>query len=438
LLWGLGLFGSLAVVTLTILAARHVWWSGNASESSMPELDPKSTALRKEALDAAERLVTEYPRQAAAFYSKALVCRRFGDREAATACWKRCLDLDPGFALAYYCLGRDALDQGESAEGIELLRNAVKLDIEMPDAYLRLADGLMASGAMEEAIGPLEALVRRVPTSSEGLCRLGWIHLDSGDCEEAKRYYLRALEVDPTCFTACYGLASVCKAQGEDDQADQYRNQFAELNQANLERSRHHQREYDDDAQIVEGVAFALTNVSKVHSAFGDLVKAEGLCRRAAELRPNDVESRKEIALICANQGRTDEAISALKQLCKIEPDNVSHYLDIGALSMRTGDLAAAERAYRQAQQVKPESHMAYAALAGLYLKSGVRQAEAMELAQKAVKLAPLPENYYLLGLVQQRCGDRDKALESLRQAIELDSSNSLYREAYQSIAPRP
>lgn len=431
-----------ALIGLVVVAGW--WWSPfglfgdarrDARSTTLPTLDPESQSLRDEVFEAAESLVEKYPRDPDALYSKAGIHNRFGDSEVAVDCWRRCLEIDPEFALPYYCLGWDALDRGECEESVDFLRKALALDEKMGHAYLLLARAMMDLGRMDEAMGPLETHLRLAPRSTEGYFQLGQCHLHAKQYQTAKRYYLAVLDIDPNSDLAYNGLAKASEGLGEAQQAEEYRKKFAELKAKGLERSRERKvRERDGQEELLDGVAFAHTDIAKVYSAHGELPEAEKHCRRAAKLAPRDTESRKLLVSIYRKSQRLGEAVQCLQELGTIEPSNAIHQINIGVLSNGLGRFEAANEAFCKVREMIPHRHEGYAGLAQLYLEANRNTSEAEDLAKKAVELAPIAANYHLLGLVQAKFGDREEALQSLKRATELDRGNRLYDEVYTTL----
>ena len=114
------------------------------------------SALRSATLAAVERLVDDLPGTTEPMALLALARHRFGDHAAAAECWRRCLELDAGFADAWHGLGSIALEQGKDEEAASHLRKAVEVRPEMPEVRIALADALMNMGNMEEVIAVLE------------------------------------------------------------------------------------------------------------------------------------------------------------------------------------------------------------------------------------------------------------------------------------------
>lgn len=397
--------------------------------------DAQSQAWRTEALTAVRQLVEKYPDDPDAIYSQAAVHNRFGDSGTAVACWKRCLRLNPEFALAYYCLGWDALEHGECEQSVAYLEKTVELDPKITHAYLLLAEALMELGRMKEAEVPLQEYVRLSPRSSEGHYRLGQVYLHAKQYQAAKQYLLAALEINPRYAAALSSLAQACEGLGEEKQAKEYLAESAELERQGIEPSRQRQQfDRQDRAELLAGVVFAHTDIGRVYGARGDLRQAVQHWRRAAELDPQDLESRQLLVSIYEHSQLYAAALPYLRELSRIQPEDAVHQINIGVLASKLGRFEEAEQAFLRVQQLIPHRHEGFAGLARLYLEANQKVADAQALAQKAVALAPVAANYYLLGLAQSHAGRQQEALESLKRATELDRGNRLYSEAYTAL----
>ena len=399
-----------------------------------PTSETDGERLKQEALGAVDRLVKVFPNSPDAWHSRALVHRRWEERDTAVDCWQRCLKLDPEFALAHYSLGYDLFGRGEYEASVASFEETLALDPRVETAHLLLARGLMKLGRNEEAITALEAYLRLVPRSAEGFFRLGQAHLELQQYEKAKERYHETLEANPDYVPAWEGLAAVSRQLGQQGEEERCRAKLKELKTSAPEQESLQPENPDDRKSLLASAALAHTDVGKVYYAFLYAEEAERHWLRAAELHPLDTVSRQMLVDSYSAQGRLDDALLILRQLAEIEPRNVLYFNNVGALSFQLGQIDLAEEAYRKVQQLAPQSHAGFAALAEVLLRTNRNIAEANELAKKAVELAPIAKNYYLLGSSHAQLGNGGEALEALQRAAELDVGNTVYRNAYEQV----
>ncbi len=392
------------------------------------------SALRKEALEVADRLVGEFPDAPDAVCAKGLVHHRYGNRAQAVKCWERCLRLDSGFAGGYYCLGRDALDRADYEESARLLRKAVEIDPEMAEAHLLLAKAMLCLGRMEDAVAALEEHLRVSPRSTEGLFRLGQACLYVENYNRAAQYHKAAIETNPAYAPAYYGLATACERLGQKQEAGECRETFRKLKARDRSIAAGRRRRYDDPASSRRSLADAYRTAAKVCYKHGSVQRAAEHWQKAATLSPKDTQSRKGLVSVYEQQERPEEALEVLKELSEIEPESVIHYINTGVLNMRLRRFDAAEEAFQKVRRLTPERPEGYVALAQLYVQTDRKLSEARTLARKAVELEPVAANYFLLSSACEKNGDDPGALTAIQRAVKLDPGNLRYREAYARI----
>ncbi|MDE6523792.1 MAG: tetratricopeptide repeat protein [Muribaculaceae bacterium] len=132
--------------------------------------------------------------------------------------------------------------------------------------------------------------------------------------------------------------------------------------------------------------------------------------------------------------GNIDRAMKEYDVVLAIEPEsaivlnNYAYYLALGG-----GDLDKAEELSQKAVEEQPENPTYLDTLAWiLYLKG--RYADALLIQEKAMEnLSPEADGsgefWDHLGDIQYRCGEKDKALESWKKALELDKDNKKIAE---------
>jgi predicted Zn-dependent protease len=115
---------------------------------------------------------------------------------------------------------------------------------------------------------------------------------------------------------------------------------------------------------------------------------------RAAFLAAKIADPRSDLAFISlarldAEQNQIDLARQELSQVLARNGGNVTARFLMGELEEKTGDSAGAVQQYRAAIQSDENNVVVLMSLARALVKSSANGAEALDYAQKAVKLAP-------------------------------------------------
>jgi adsorption protein A len=160
--------------------------------------------------------------------------------------------------------------------------------------------------------------------------------------------------------------------------------------------------------------------------------------RRAAELDPQDRDSRESLAQWLIHEGQLAEAVPVCQELCDLDAGNPHQRMRLGILLAQTRQLDESAAVFRQVIEIAPDSAAGYAALAEVQMLPGRDGAEALRLTRKAVALEPSAQHHYLLAMAQRNTGDLQSARASLAEAMRLNPAESEYRAAYARLSHEP
>jgi Flp pilus assembly protein TadD len=126
---------------------------------------------------------------------------------------------------------------------------------------------------------------------------------------------------------------------------------------------------------------------------------------------------------ILRDAGQQEEAYALMQAAVAKFPTNPDLLYDFALLAEKAGRLDVMEKSLREVMKQAPDNHHAYNALGYSLAERNVRLPEALELIDKALKLAPGdPFIMDSMGWVQFRLGNLNAAESQLRQAYALRS----------------
>jgi tetratricopeptide (TPR) repeat protein len=156
----------------------------------------------------------------------------------------------------------------------------------------------------------------------------------------------------------------------------------------------------------------------------GEWEEAEKARYKEIEIAPS-AESYLNLGLTLGPQGKHAEAVAAFRKSLELDSKNdVAHY-SLGLDLSFTGQLDEAVSASRKAVEMSPENpmylnHLAWMLATVVEPKDRDPQ-QAVELAKKAVKVAPQVANFWdSLGVAEYRAGNWQPAIDALEKATQL------------------
>lgn len=154
----------------------------------------------------------------------------------------------------------------------------------------------------------------------------------------------------------------------------------------------------------------------------GDAAQAQGLVAEVLAEDPRDARGLHLAGKIERLAGRPDKALALLEQAAEIAPERVATRLELAELHRAARDLEAARDELALALHYEPENPQAHYVLGDLYRQRGDQDA-AIECLRKTIVLDPAHALAHAeLGYLYLKKEQYDEALEVLERAVELDS----------------
>ena len=213
-------------------------------------------------------------------------------------------------------LADELLDAGQNQDGVEILREAVRLNPNMAQIHGNLGRGLCELGQYDEARRYCEEAVQREPTGARYRQQLGLLAVAQQRWEEAERELRGASRLAPS-----------------DD-----------VIQTNLGQCLADQRKYPEAIDCFQQV---------IHRD------------------PHAVDARQRLATTLASAGRLDEAAAQAKELTGLSPRDAHPHLLLGLIEAQRGDDLSALRNFTQAAELDPQSATAHLQIGNAHRRLG-------------------------------------------------------------------
>jgi len=294
------------------------------------------------------------------------------------------------------------------AQAAQLLAEFLRRQPEATDVRLTYGRMLLADGQRAAAVAQFERVLAQDASNLDALYALGVLSLDDRPPRHRARdyfeRYLQALETaalpshDPD--PAYLNLARIAEDERRFDEALKW---LARI---------------DDGAQLFAArlrQAIVLSKMQRVDEAR----------KLLAESSPATDEQRQQLTIadaeVLREARRFEESYQVLARALERSPDDAALLYDAAMAAERLGHIDEMETRLRRLMQLKPAEPHAYNALGYTLADRNLRLAEAYELIDKAMKLAPDDAHIIdSMGWVYFRMGNLAKARELLERAFAL------------------
>jgi len=381
-----------------------------------------------------------------------------GNYEQGIKSLKEIVDLYPKEKDAYFELGQILfLDLNKPAEAIRSLKAAIALDPFFKLAYNQLAYAYDNIGDFEKSLWAINQYIALAPGEPNPYDSRGELYAWNGQIDLAIASLKKALEIKPGFFFSLARLGYLHIFKKEYAKAESL---FKELTSSNSQLNRVWGRsnlaliplyqgklkvalkvledgiaadELEDD--YTYALAFKHFCKAKVHEERGNSELAIQEIRAGSEIykkiKPGvPLIGRDWIVLLLAGNGKMAEAEAIVRALKKESEENKNvsdQYLEAtGALALGKGDLKSARNDFEkgEADIFGKKNYL----LAHIYLQLGLLD-KAAAILEKALSRYDDPriihpimavKAYYLLGMVYEKSGWKDKAIEKYSEFLDI------------------
>jgi tetratricopeptide (TPR) repeat protein len=381
----------------------------------------------------------------AMFHVQQLLARA-KDKAAAAAMTERLMAPYAGTMEAHIVLAQSAFARGASAVAVKEARAALALK---PDAELAVLTLAQVTDDDAASAAVLSSFLAANPGAREVRGAYARVLVSRKQYEPARQQFLALLKGQPDNLGTLYALGIVSLQLNDQPGAESYFIRFSDVLAANPDEERDASKVFLILAQLAEergDFKGAMKWLDKVEPGEGEGQNAgwfSAQLKRAQLVgKGGDVDGARKLlsslpaaqpgeqaqvllseAQILRDAGRLEEAYALMQAALVKFPGNADLLYDFALLAEKTGRLDVMENSLRAVIQQAPDNHHAYNALGYSLAERNVRLQEALELIDKALKLAPGdPFIMDSMGWVQFRLGNLNAAESQLRQAYTLRS----------------
>jgi tetratricopeptide (TPR) repeat protein len=435
-------------------------------------------------------LNTTFPNVPAGQYALARLALRSGDFELALDNARAASESDPDWIEAQLLYARTLLVTGRSDESLAIAAALAERHEEV-EVQLQYAELLLSAGRPREAETLLNEILAANPGLPEATRALAFLAMTEQRIEDARRhfndlrgepmyrseafYYLgRLAETERDFLQATRSYARVTDGthaveaqlrtarilfaeQGDREGAVRHLRDFGDANprfatdmlvaQAQLLLQ---MQQPEEAMRLVDEALAASPDDPALHAAHaqlyviqvqslvdsGDLDAAEKLLDEGLERYPDNSSLRYSLALLYEDQGRNRKALDVLDKLAEEYPDDAAILNAYGyLLTDQFGRHAEARDYIERALALNPDSAAIIDSMGWVLFKLGDYRA-ARDYLERAYRLEPEAEIAAHLVDARWQVGERDSALELLRQALEANPDSRHLKEVDERLSP--
>jgi tetratricopeptide (TPR) repeat protein len=401
------------------------------------------------AMELVERLAADHPALPEAHFAVAQAALGVGRPETAIAALQQAAMQRPGWEPAAL-LHAQILDKTSRVDAIKFMHDFLAIHPAAREVRMAYARTLINANQLTEARAEFTRLARDFPGNAEVSFAAGLLSLQMGDVEEARDLLTRTLEYntrDPD--TVHYYLGQVEEqAKQPDAAAAHYREvrsgnyliparsrqaallvRAGKLNEAQALLAATRGENDAQNVRLIQAQSELLRNSKEYAAAFG--VLSEGLKRF-----PDSPDLLYDRAMVAEKLDKLESLEADLRRVIVLRPDDAQAYNALGyTLADRTNRLAEAVDLLDKALSLAPQDPFILDSVGWAQYRSG-NLARAQEYLERAYRERPDPEIAAHLGEVLWARGQRDEAGKLWQTSLQSHPQNEVLLETLHRLKP--
>jgi tetratricopeptide (TPR) repeat protein len=350
----------------------------------------------------------------------------------------KAIALDPNYRPPYVLGGILMSSVGKDREAADYLRKAVTLDPAKEDAYLHLALSLTRLFEYEEAVSTLKALVKLNPDSILGYYYLGRTYSQMKLYREALGYFTKVLELRPEFDQATIDMAATYEALGDYphaidtyrllvDQDEQHTAVLQRLIQLLLQQRRFAEAlEYlHEAAQSGLGGQETFRKIGLVHLELEQYDEAIAVFGDLLEKDPSADNIRLYLSVAFEEKGDLDNAHAEFSKISRNSAQYFEAVSHIAQILKEQGKTDAAITVLKEAIDSNRGNLELYLSLSTLYESIDRPQAALDILHENEQLFQKEPRFHFRVGVLLDKLGKRTESINRMKQVLQLDPKDA-------------
>lgn len=359
----------------------------------VPQLDHLEKSVSMQLIDGRRMVdavvdVASVPKEkrASAYGELALLYHTYELTEAAKACYRNAVTLDPGNYDWNYAYGFLLQSIGSFDEALELYRH-IREKIAPKNAHtqyllhIRSGECLRSLNRFDQAKTAYEAAYSMNPKGPAVLARLGEVALNEKKYPEAIKYLVEALNQRPDANRLHYSLAMAYRGAGDMTNARAHLAKRGQVGIQPLDPLK------DQLQKLATGYRVHLLAGKLAYNA-GRYVEAAEAYRKAIAASPEKPGAYIDLGTTLGQMGKYNDALTYFKTAVKIAPGNTTVQFNLGSLYFFFKNYNEAVKHLLIVVEKDPGDSGAHLTLANSYTRLGEFE-KAIQHYKTAVKIKP-------------------------------------------------
>lgn len=395
--------------------------------------------------------VERFPDSAPLLFLAGKLSFQKGELDTASTYFKRVIELSPLHGESHWFLGNIMEESGDYESARSYYESLLVLRPNDTALFTALLRVLSKAQEYERAIEYCEKLLKRSPTNGALWGMLGFLNYEAGHNEEAVNALERAIAFGNTAYDIHLVLGQAHLGAGHEEEALRQFDLTTKIDSTraggwlnrglallSLEKPEDALRSFDRAAAADSSLAYVHYMRGIANSRLKRYEEALECFNYSLLMKPDDRDILFQSAATYDNLGKKEKAEEILVELLEDHPQDAAILNFLGYLwAEQAKNLEEAKRLVLKALEKEPENGYYIDSLAWVYYQLGNIDSALIEMRRSVERVDDDPVIFEHLGDVYREIGEKGKAREAWKKALDLDPANERVRGKIESLHDR-
>ncbi|MBI4584648.1 MAG: tetratricopeptide repeat protein [Planctomycetes bacterium] len=387
--------------------------------------DPSAvTDLYAHSLAVAEEAKRKLPGRAQAIFDLGNVHRRFGFDEKAIEVFNEGLRIDPRQPAILETIGFLFSQKNRLQEAIEAYHAALAIEPQRGGPRTRIGLIYTHEGKLDESAAICQEEIKNGTATADTYFNLGQALLLKKDFPAARQAFKQCIQLNQKHENVFYGLFQVERDLEHSKEAEEAMARFRAIKKEVRKKEESDPKKKSNRGSQLQFTAETYLDVCLTYLHAGLKSDSRRAIEGATLFDPGNAGAQFQLAEMLRGEGAKNEAKERCQKALAIDPQHPGALFLLAGLSTEEKQFQRSAELLEKLISLQPGDADAHREYARLALMGKIPLEIALSHAQTAVDLQKTATNLDVLAWALHRAGQKEKAIETLKEALELDPGN--------------
>ena len=267
------------------------------------------------------------------FFNLSLICSHKSRNDEAIDLLKQAIEINPEYPEAFFSMANLLKVKGDLDSAISFYKKAIDLRSNYLDAHINLGNAYFRKSKFTSAINSYENALKIDSSSADIFINISSAYIRISSFNEAEKYLLLAKKCNPSIPTIYSKLGDIYYKLKKYNDAEIFYKKALNLNPS---------------------IVYIYSNLGNIYRALSRFDESINCFKKAISLKYDFVEAHSNLAITYQETGQIDLSKKCIYEALRLTPNSADLYNNLGSIFQQEGQINLAKDFFRKAISINP------------------------------------------------------------------------------------